>query len=76
MSIHFFDSAFDPYIYYGTNRATMLNMIQSKPYRGGGTATGNGINASVALIKNANFPNGVPKILVILTDGGSFDSVL
>lgn len=76
MSIHFFDSSFDSYISYGSNRATMLNMIQSKAYRGGGTATGNGINATVSLIKNAKFPNGVPKILVILTDGGSYDSVI
>lgn len=76
MSIHFFDSSFDPYIYYGNNRANMLNMIQAKSYRGGGTATGNAINASVALIKQKQFPNGVPKILVILTDGGSYDSVI
>lgn len=76
MSIHFFDSTFDPYIYYGNNRATILNMIQSKAYRGAGTATGNAINSSVALIKNKNFPNGVPKVLVILTDGGSYDSVI
>jgi matrilin len=76
MSIHFFDSTFDPYIYYGNNRANMLNMIQSKAYRGAGTATGSAINASVALIKAKQFPNGVPKILVILTDGGSYDSVI
>jgi matrilin len=76
MSIHFFDSTFDPYIYYGNNRANMLNMINSKSYRGAGTATGSAINASVALIKAKQFPNGVPKILVILTDGGSYDSVI
>ena len=76
MSINFFDSTYDPYISYGNNRATMLNMIQSKSYRGGGTATGLAINASVQAINNANYPNGVPKILVILTDGGSYDSVV
>ncbi len=76
MSIHFFDSAFDFYLDYGKNRATLLSMIQSKPYRGGGTATGNAINSSVSLIKAKNFPKGLPKILVILTDGGSYDSVI
>lgn len=76
MSIHFFDSAFDPWIYYGNNRASILNLINSKAYRGGGTATGNAINASVNVIKAKNFPNGVPKILVIMTDGGSYDSVI
>jgi hypothetical protein len=76
MSIHFFDSSFDPYISYGNNRATMLSMIQSKSYRGAGTATGLAINSSVQLIKNAQYPNGVPKLLVILTDGGSYDSVI
>jgi hypothetical protein len=76
MSIHFYDSTYDPYIAYGNNRATMLNMIQSKSYRAGSTNTGLAINASVQTIKNANYPNGVPKILVILTDGVSYDSVL
>lgn len=76
MSIHFYDTTYDPYIAYGSNRATMLSMIQSKPYRGGSTATGLAINASVQVIKNAKYPNGVPKILVILTDGESYDSVL
>ena len=76
MSIHFFDGSFDPYIYYGNNRATILSMIQSKSYRAGMTQTGLAINASVQLITNARFPNGLPKILVILTDGGSQDVVL
>jgi hypothetical protein len=48
----------------------MLSMIQYKAYMRAGTATGLAINASVQVIKNANYPNGVPKILVILTDGG------
>lgn len=76
MSIHFYDSSFDPWIAYGNNRATILNKIASKAYRGGGTATGLAINSSVSLIKAANYPNGVPKILVILTDGVSYDSVI
>ena len=76
MSIHFYDSTFDPWIAYGNNRANILNLIASKAYRAGGTKTGNAINSSVSLIKAANYPNGVPKILVILTDGVSYDSVL
>ncbi len=75
MSIHFYDSTYEPYIYYGNNRATILGMIASKPYRSRGTYTGLAINASVARIGAANYPNGVPKILVILTDGGSYDNV-
>jgi uncharacterized protein with von Willebrand factor type A (vWA) domain len=76
MSIHFFDSSYEPYIDYGNNRATILSMIAAKAYRSGGTETGIAINASIAKISAANYPNGVPKILVILTDGGSNDPVL
>jgi len=76
MSIHFFDGSFDPYIDYGNNRATILSMLTSKVYRSGSTYTGISINATIAKINAANYPNGVPKILVILTDGGSSDDVL
>jgi hypothetical protein len=51
-------------------------MLASKSYRGQGTYTGKAINASIAKINSGNFLNGVPKILVILTDGGSRDSVV
>jgi matrilin-3 len=37
--------------------------------------TGRAINASIASIASGNYPNGVPKILVILTDGVSYDDV-
>jgi uncharacterized protein YegL len=50
-------------------------MLASKSYRGLGTYTGNAINASVLKINAGNFKNGVPKLLVILTDGGSADNV-
>ena len=76
MSIHFYSSSYKPYIYYGNNRADMLSLIQSKPYPGGGTYTGKAINASVASIAAGNYPNGVPKLRVILTDGVSYDDVL
>lgn len=75
MSIHFYDTTYEPYIGYGNNRATILSMINSKPYRSRGTMTGRAINASIASIASGNYPNGVPKILVILTDGVSYDDV-
>ena len=75
MSIHFYDTTYEPYIGYGNNRATILSMIASKAYRSRGTITGGAINASVASIASGNYPNGVPKILVILTDGVSYDNV-
>lgn len=51
-------------------------MVPIKPYRSRGTLTGIAINASVNLINSANFSNGLPKILVVLTDGVSYDPVL
>jgi hypothetical protein len=51
-------------------------MIPIKPYRSLLTYTGRAINASVNLINSANFPNGLPKILAILTDGASSDSIV
>lgn len=50
-------------------------MLQSKPYNSGGTLTGKAINQSVAAIASGNYPNGVPKLLVIMTDGVSYDNV-
>jgi hypothetical protein len=75
MSVHFYSTNYQTYIGYGNNRANMISMIQNKPYSGGGTYTGRAINASVATIASGNYPNGVPKLLVILTDGGSVDNV-
>lgn len=75
MSIHFYDTNFDPYIDFGTTKDQMLTMIPSKTYRSKGTMTGRAINATVARIAAKNYPNGLPKLLVILTDGVSFDDV-
>jgi uncharacterized protein YegL len=75
-SIHFFDDAFDPYIYYNNNLAYFQTKIPIKPYRHGGTYTGLSMNKTIDLIVAANFPNGLPKIMVIMTDGGSYDSVV
>ena len=76
MSINFFDSTFEPYIDFGNNQSQILSLIKSKPYRSLGTRTGIAINASVAKIAAKNFSNGLPKLLVVLTDGGSGDDVL
>lgn len=51
-------------------------MINTKTYNAGGTNTGSAINATVAKIIAANYPNGLPKILAVLTDGISNDPVL
>jgi len=53
----------------------MLSMIAAKPYRSLGTKTGLAINATVDKIRAKNFPKGVPKILIVMTDGNSFDDV-
>lgn len=75
-SIHFFDSTFDPYIYYGNNLSYFQTKIPVKPYRSGGTYTGIAINKTVDEILAANFQNGLPKLMAVLTDGGSYDSVI
>ena len=54
----------------------MLARIASKSYRGGGTTTGDSINKTIAKILAANFDNGLNKILVVMTDGKSYDNVL
>ena len=75
MSIHFYSNTYQEYINFGNNRADIISMIQNKGYPGGGTLTGMAINQTVARINAANYPNGVPKLLVILTDGVSYDNV-
>lgn len=76
MSLHFYDNNFDPYIDYGKDKAYFMTQIPIKPYRAFGTLTGKAINATVDKIIAANFQNGLPKILVVMTDGASYDSVL
>ena len=50
--------------------------IASKTLRGGGTSTGDAINKTIAKILAADFDKGVNKILVVMTDGKSYDNVL
>ena len=47
MTINFFDGAYEPYIGYGNDKATILSKIPLKSYRQGITKTGIAINASV-----------------------------
>lgn len=76
MSIHFFDSTFEQYITFGHDKAYFMSQIPLKPYRALGTKTGLAINATIDRILAANFKNGLPKVMVVMTDGGSYDSVL
>lgn len=76
MSIHFYDGTFNPYIDYGRNKTYFLNMIASKIYGSGSTLTGKAINATIDKIIAGNFKKGLPKIMVVMTDGVSYDSVL
>ncbi len=54
----------------------MLSGIAAKTLRGGGTTTGDAINKTIAKILAANFDKGLNKILVVVTDGKSYDNVL
>lgn len=51
-------------------------MIASKIYGSGSTLTGQAINATIDKIIAGNFKKGLPKIMVVMTDGVSYDSVL
>lgn len=44
MSIHFYDSTFEPYLGYGNTKAQLLSGISSKFYRSNATKTGDAIN--------------------------------
>lgn len=75
MSIHFYDWEFDAYLDYGKNKTYFQTMIPIKPYRASGTRTGLAMNASIDKILSANMGAGLPKVLIVLTDGASNDSV-
>jgi uncharacterized protein YegL len=51
-------------------------MLQAKTYPAGGTLTGSAINKTVLFIKGSTLPTGLPRVLVILTDGVSYDDVV
>lgn len=75
MSIHFYDNNYDEYITYGHDKAYFMSKIPAKPYRAMGTLTGKGINETVNRIVAKGFKNGIPKIMVVMTDGVSYDSI-
>ena len=74
--MHYFDNNFEEYLGYGNTKAQILAGISSKIYRAQGTITGAAINSTVALIEAKNFDSGIPKILIVMTDGKSSDQVL
>lgn len=77
MSINFYDSSFESWIGFNNTKANILSRISSKTYRGiGSPATGTAINASIAQINAANFANGIPKILVVVTAANSTNDVI
>ena len=47
VSIHFYSNTFEHYLGYGNDYNTFLTQIRNKPYNGGGTLTGNAINATI-----------------------------
>lgn len=74
-SIQFFDSSFEPYLNYGNNKTQLLAGIAAKTYRAGGTLTGDAINKTTAQILAANFDSGLNKVMILMTDGKSYDQV-
>lgn len=75
LSINFFDSTFDKYIDYGHNISELLDLIPKKSYRGLGTMTGDAMNHTIDIIEAASFSSGLPKVMVLMTDGGAMDSI-
>ena len=53
-----------------------MDKIQNKDYANQSTFTGQALNQTIDRIIAHNFPKGIPKIIAILTDGVSYDSVL
>lgn len=50
MSIHFYDSNFNPKISYGNSKSQIISALQAKIYGALGTATGTAISAMTTLI--------------------------
>uniref|UniRef100_A0A8C4NEY5 Uncharacterized protein n=1 Tax=Eptatretus burgeri TaxID=7764 RepID=A0A8C4NEY5_EPTBU len=59
------------------DQSLLLQAVQAIPFRGGGTLTGHAIQYVLHMIfqSSAGTRPGVPRILVVLTDGQSLDSV-
>ena len=76
MSVHFYDAAFDPFLGYNNSKAQLITGIRSKTYRAGGTYTGLSLKSAVDQIMASNLDQGVNKILIVVTDGQSYDQVV
>lgn len=75
-SIHFYDTNFEDYLGFGKTREQLIAGVNSKTFMAGGTYTGNAIRRAVNKILSANLDKGLKKILVVVTDGKSYDEVL
>ena len=76
MSVHFYDAAFEPYLNYGNSKDQLITGLKSKIYRAGGTYTGRALKSSADKILASSLGVGVNKILIVVTDGQSYDQVV
>ena len=76
MSLGYFHQTFENSVDFNSSYQTVLEAIQQKVYAPvGRTNTALGINATTQKILAENFSNGLPKIMVVLTDGRAHDDV-
>lgn len=76
MSVNFYDAAFDPFVNYNNTKAQLITAIKAKTYRAGGTYTGRALKSAADNILKSNLGDGVNKILIVITDGQSYDQVV
>ena len=69
LSIHFFHGSFVEGIDFGNTYNQLFDHVKNKVYTPGTTMTATGMNATIEKIKAQNFDNGLPKIMVVMTDG-------
>ena len=53
-----------------------MTAVDTKFYRSLGTLTGQAINETINKILAGNFEKGLNKVMVVMTDGFSYDDVL
>ena len=76
MSVNFYDAALDPLVNYNNTKDQLIAAIKAKTYRAGGTYTGRALKSAVDKILASNLGDGVNKILIVITDGQSYDQVV
>ncbi len=76
ISVNFYDAAFDPLVNYNNTKSQLITAIKSKSYRAGGTYTGKALKSAVDKILTSNLADGINKILIVITDGQSYDQVV